>query len=198
MRIGIYSGTFDPMHEGHVLFAQVTAEHFGLDKVLILPERHPRYKDSVADYGHRLAMCAIAIQDTEANMETFELTDLASHTVNGVIANIYEQYPEDEYYLIMGSDVLRTVPKWGERDDEDGGINEIAGSVGMVVGIDSMDELPELKKIVEKHGLNARFIETPAKKLSSRNIRSSVAAGESPRGLNDEVANYIAREDLYK
>lgn len=197
MRIGLYSGTFDPMHEGHVLFAQLSAEQFGLEEVLILPEQSPRYKPGASNINHRIIMAERALESAEAKMRVLALQDQPSHTIKGVIAAVYEKYPEDEYYLLMGADVYRSLPNWGSRDDEDGTVADIAGGVGFIVGISSMKELPELKDISEKHELNTRFIEVPVNTLSSRKIREDVASGESPRGLNDRVAEYVSDNGLY-
>ncbi len=142
-------------------------------------------------------MAERALESAEAKMRVLALQDQPSHTIKGVIAAVYEKYPEDEYYLLMGADVYRSLPNWGSRDDEDGTVADIAGGVGFIVGISSMKELPELKDISEKHELNTRFIEVPVNTLSSRKIREDVASGESPRGLNDRVAEYVSDNGLY-
>ena len=199
MRIGIYSGSFDPIHEGHVLFAQVSAEQFGLDKVLLLPEPQPRYKESVTDIEHRQRMCELATISNSSEIQTVVFDDLPHHTINGVLRHVYEMHPEDEYFILMGSDVFRHIEKWGERDDEDGSIADISGNIGFIVGIEKMSELAELKEISEKLGLNARYVEPPLMALSSRKIRERIKEGSSVEvaGVNDDVGRYIKLESLY-
>lgn len=186
------------MHEGHVLFAQVASEQFGLDKVLILPEVKPRYKDNVTEALHREAMIQLAVMSADADLELLSLPEIESHTIAEVIARVHELFPDDEYYMLMGSDVFRTVPTWGSRDDEMGSIADIADKVGLIVGIQSMAEIAELKDIATQEKLNVRFIESPLNALSSRKIRADIAGGKFAHGLNDNVIKYINEQKLYK
>src|SRR3989344_4473010 len=62
LKVGIYPGAFDPVHEGHVAFAQLVIAQHGLDKVFFLPEPTPRYRQAVKAYEHRLAMIKLAIK----------------------------------------------------------------------------------------------------------------------------------------
>ena len=61
-RIGIFAGTFDPVHKGHISFALQAIEAAGLDEVVFLPEPRPRHKQSVTDQSHRIAMINLAIK----------------------------------------------------------------------------------------------------------------------------------------
>jgi len=203
MRIGIYSGTFDPIHEGHVLFVEVSAIQFGLEKVLIIPESKPRYKDSVEDVEHRRRMAGLATTDcVETDIDIIDVDDEPSHTFNGIIAKVHDLYPDDEYFVMMGSDVFRHIGSWGGRKDEDGTVVDVADKIGFIVGIKSIKEVPELKEIAEGLSVNARFMEAPAAGLSSRKIRERIALGdeddEAVYGLDDNVARYIELEKLYR
>lgn len=195
MKLGIYSGTFDPIHEGHVLFAQVACEQFGLDEVIFIPEEAPRYKDGVQDVISRRAMIKLATADFP-NMQLFEHNE-PSHTIEGVISAVVNDYPDDEYFIIMGSDVYKGIPKWGTRDDERGAAADIKDSVGFIVGLENIEELKELEKVQELTGLNTRFLESPLSKLSSRNIRRAIKSGDEPKGLNDDVKEFIKQSKIY-
>jgi nicotinate-nucleotide adenylyltransferase len=196
MRIGIYSGTFDPVHEGHILFAQVASEQFALDKVLLIPEPFPRAKFDHALAEHRVRMLQLATLDSEA-LQPFFIEGLASHTVNGVIGHIHEKYPDDEYLLVMGSDVYKNVGKWGESHSDDGSIKDIAASVGFIVGIENMAEVPIIDAITAENGLNTRVVEVPLPGMSSRKIRQKVHLNEKVTGVNDQVLDYIRTNKLY-
>lgn len=199
MRIGIYSGTFDPVHEGHILFAQVACEQFGLDTVLFLPESAPRHKDSAKDVKHRGNMLELATADAEFETAVFVLETVPRHTVGGVLRAVAELYPEDEYYLLMGQDVFEHVGGWGAQPEDEGDVSLIADSVGFIVAIQGIDHEAELRRIADSLKLNARFIEPPLFSLSSRKIRDKLHRRESPvAGLNDNVARYIEQEKLYR
>lgn len=198
MRIGIYSGTFDPIHEGHVLFVDVVSEQFGIDRVLLIPEPEPRYKNNVTPVMQRLRMAELGVQSADADVRALLLPETKNHTIKGVLRQVYELFPEDEYFILMGGDVFKHVGKWGERDDEEGSIKDIADSVAFVVGIDNMAQLPELQKIADELNLNVRFIEVPIAGLSSRKIRQSIADGKPATGLSDSVQRFIEGEKLYR
>lgn len=197
MRIGIYSGTFDPIHEGHILFAQVASEQFGLDKVLLIPEAKPRFKQDVTSIGHRQRMSELAALDNTSEIQVVSIAGLPSHTINGVLREVYQLFPEDEYFIMLGSDVFKNVGAWGDRDDEDGSVKHIADNVGFIVGINNMAELPDLEKLAGEHSLNAQFVEPPLVAVSSRKIREAISKGREPYGLNDNVIKYIEFENLY-
>ena len=198
MRIGIYSGTFDPIHEGHVLFAQVSAEQFGLDKILLIPEAEPRQKTDITAIDHRMRMSELATVSNPSDIQVVGFEDLPQHTIHGVISRVYNTYPEDEYFLLMGSDVFRNIGKWGSREDEDGSVNDIAGSVGFIVGINSLSELAELEEIARQLSLTAQFVEPPLMPMSSSKIRKKLATSQLAHGLHDDVARYIDFEKLYR
>ncbi len=200
MRIGIYSGTFDPIHEGHVLFTQVAVEQFGLDKVLVLPEPKPRYKDGASDIDHRISMCRLALIGSESSVLVEQTEDSPAHTVGGIVEYLFEKYPDDDYFIMMGSDVFEGAEKWGQRDDEDGSIADLAAKVGFIVGIDNPEKETELQAISERLNLNTRFVYLPLAGLGSRDIRDKLASGDTPPipGLNDEVYDYIKPNHLYE
>ena len=200
MRIGIYSGTFDPIHEGHMLFVQVAAEQFGLDKVLIMPEPQPRFKDGVSDIEHRRRMAELAAEQSDVEVEVVVLDDQPQHTINATIGYVADRFAEDEYFLMMGSDVFQHIGDWGIRDDEDGSVADISGAVGFIVAINGMSEHPKMKQVADEAGVNVQFVEPPLIALSSRNIRAKAkeqGTDQPIHGLNENVQRYIAFEKLY-
>lgn len=195
MKLGIYSGTFDPLHEGHVLFAQVAIEQFGIDEVIFLPEAEPRYKNDIQPFATRQEMIRVATKDM-SQMHLFEHGE-PSHTIEGVLSAVAADYPDDEYFILMGSDVYKNIAKWGERDDEKGSVDMVKDSVGFVVGLGNISELKELRVVEEQTGLNTRFLESPLAKISSSNIRAALKKGAQPTGLNDDVSDFIKANSLY-
>lgn len=119
MRIGIYGGAFNPVHKGHVKLAEEIKEKAHLDKIIIMPSGLSPHKSSgqLIDSEHRLEMCRIAF-----DKEYFEVSDLEirregkSYTVD-TVTELKSVYPNDELYLIMGSDMLLSFHKWYRYED---------------------------------------------------------------------------------
>ena len=115
MKVGLYFGTFNPIHVGHLVIANYMADYTDLDQVWMVVSPHnplKKKKSLLADY-HRLALVRVAIEDNPklraSNIE-FELPK-PSYTVNTLVY-LKEQHPEHQFSLIMGEDNLRTLHKW--------------------------------------------------------------------------------------
>ncbi len=115
MNIGLYFGTFNPIHVGHLVIANYMADYTDLDQVwLVVTPQNPLKKKSslLADY-HRLALVQVAIQDNEklrASDVEFKLTQ-PNYTAT-TLAHLKEKHPQHTFSLIMGEDNLRTLHKW--------------------------------------------------------------------------------------
>src|SRR5258706_15577528 len=101
--IGIYSGTFDPVHPGHVAFALETLQTCKLDEVIFLPEQTPRDKQAVTDLSHRIALLERALAD-EPNMRVLKLRS-PQFTVADTLPEIYAALKDTQLTLLVGSDV---------------------------------------------------------------------------------------------
>lgn len=190
MRIGIYGGSFDPVHYGHLLLAESAREQLKLDLVLFMPAAiapHKRNQQAAPDAA-RIEMLELAIGGHAA----FEVSRLemdrggVSYTVDTLSA-LHDEYPEAELVLLVGGDTLVDMPNW--KDPEK--VVSLA-RIGVVdragIEIDSAN-LP---------GGQILHVTMPLIELSSREIRSRVSRGESiryqlPRG----VEQYISVAGLY-
>ncbi len=119
MRIGLYPGSFNPVHIGHMVIAGYMAEFSGLDEVwMVVSPRNPlkQTHDMLQDY-HRLDLVRLAIGDNKkirASDVEFKLTK-PSYTIN-TIQHLQEKFPSDEFVLILGEDNLPSFDKWKDYE----------------------------------------------------------------------------------
>ncbi|AOW21378.1 nicotinate (nicotinamide) nucleotide adenylyltransferase [Urechidicola croceus] len=115
MNVGLYFGSFNPIHIGHLIIANHLVEHSDLDQIwlVVTPHNPHKKKNSLLDNHHRLAMVNIAVEEypkiKSSNIE-FDLPQ-PSYTVN-TLAHITEKYPDYDFSLIMGEDNLKSFHKW--------------------------------------------------------------------------------------
>ena len=190
MRIGIYGGSFDPVHYGHLLLAESAREQLKLDKVLLMPAAtapHKRGQES-APADARIEMLELAIGGHAA----LEISRLeidrggVSYTVDTLSA-LRAEHPGAELVLLVGGDTLADMPNW--KDPE---------KVVALARIAVVDRPGISIDAVELTGAEVLSVSMPQGDLSSREIRSRVARGESiryrlPRG----VEQYILHAGLY-
>lgn len=195
-KIGIYGGSFDPVHKGHKLLADNLAKEISADKVFIIPAAmSPFKKGSVASDEDRLNMCKLAFSE-----DLFEISDLEirrggkSYTVD-TVNEIKKLYPQDKLYLFMGDDMLLSFHKWYKYD-------EILEHCTLVCGCRTEDKekLSQMKDYAENVlNLNENGIvicESEPVEISSTEIRESLKNGEADF-LNGNVYEYIKKRGLY-
>lgn len=110
VRIGIYPGTFDPVHAGHVAFALQAARAADLDKVYFMPERFPRHKQAVEHFGHRTAMLARALEP-HAALALLE-TPGKHFSVKRTMPYLRTKFSGAELVMLCGSDTVAAMPRW--------------------------------------------------------------------------------------
>lgn len=121
MKIGIYGGTFDPPHLGHMEAAKAAIHYFGLDRLLLIPNKLPPHKflpKDTASEGARLAMTELmadGIGPTATALNLELLREGPSYTADTIRA-LRTKYPEDQFYLLMGTDMFLSFETWREPD----------------------------------------------------------------------------------
>lgn len=120
MKVGIYGGTFSPIHVGHIASALSFKKQFGLDKLIIMPASvppHKTLKDGVSK-EHRYNMCLKAFESASGvEVSTIEMNRVGkSYTYDTVLA-IKELYPDSELYLLCGTDMILTFDEWYRYDE---------------------------------------------------------------------------------
>lgn len=198
MRIGVYGGTFNPVHNGHVKLALAYLDALKLDRLIVIPTRVPPHKQTtqLIDGAKRLEMCRLAFAD----MEKCEVSDielrrrLKSYTVDTLTA-LQKLYKGAQLYLIMGSDMFFTLTEWRQWE-------RIFKMAVMCVASREPDLLPELEAHAEKMtslGASCRIVGIEPVVISSSRIRAMVCRGDDVSGyVPEKVADYIEREGLYR
>ena len=118
--IGLYFGTFNPIHVGHLVIANYMADYTDLDEVwlVVSPQNPLKKKESLLPDYHRLSLVRIAIEDNtklKACNEEFNLP-IPSYTIN-TLAFLKEKYGDSKFHLIMGEDNLRSFHKWKNHEE---------------------------------------------------------------------------------
>lgn len=113
-RIGIYGGTFNPPHSGHVHLARTLAQALGLERVLIIPANLPPHKQAheLASGADRMEMCRLAFPDEPFEISGLELSRGGKSYTCDTLAALQKQYGNAEFYLFMGTDMLLSFHQW--------------------------------------------------------------------------------------
>ncbi len=194
-RIGIMGGTFNPIHQGHLLLAEQAREYCELDEVLFIPSGNSYMKDSseILDGEIRIFMTAAAIEDNPSfTLSTMEMErEGATYTIQ----DLREKEPFAQYYFIMGADSLFSMESWKDP-------GEIFKNCILVAAArDSRDTFSLTEKATELQAkYQARIIILPERKIdiSSSEVRSRIREGKSVRYMiPDKVIDYISSNHLY-
>lgn len=201
MRLGIFGGSFNPVHYGHLLLAEACREQAGLDEVWFVPNAlSPLKQDQPpAPAKHRVEMLQLAIGGHEAfRLSTLELDRGGiSYTVD-TLAEVAAQQPHSDIYFLMGADSLADLPKWREPQR----ICELA--LPLVVRRHGSPEpqyhvLASLLTTERLEKVRQMTVEMPIIELSSSDLRRRAAAGKSLRyRMPRAVEKYIETHELYR
>ena len=191
MKIGLYFGTFNPIHMGHLIIANHFVEHSELDEVwcVVTPQNPQKSKQSILDNRQRLQMVELAIQDypkiKSCDIE-FGLSQ-PNYTVH-TLAHLEEKYPDYEFSLIIGEDNLMSLHKWRN-------IDVIAERYDIYVYPRKLGSSP---KSVTFEGHVAK-VGAPIIEISSSFIRRAIKAGKNVQPmLPKAVWVYLDEMSFYK
>jgi nicotinate-nucleotide adenylyltransferase len=196
-KLGIFGGTFNPPHIGHLIMAETAADRLGLDRVYFVPAGDPPHKIGLprASVEERLQMVRLAIADNPRFiLSRLDVDRPGPHYAVDMVRLFQQEHPQAEVYFLMGSDSLRDLLSW-ERPAELVAACRIVVMNRPVVPPD-MDvltaNLPHLPaKLI--------YIDSPEIEISSTNIVARLQAGQSVRyRLPDPVLAYIHQEGLYR
>ncbi|NDE69170.1 MAG: nicotinate-nucleotide adenylyltransferase [Microbacteriaceae bacterium] len=187
-RIGVMGGTFDPIHNGHLVAASEVASAFDLDEVIFVPTGSPYLKDNVTPAEHRYLMTVIAT----ASNPRFKVSRIdidregPTYTVD-TLADMQKLYPDADLVFISGADAIAQISAWKNADQ----LWDLAHFVAV--------SRPGHKLTVPDAPEGAiSKLEIPALAISSTDIRARVQTGKPVWYLvSDGVVQYIAKNHLY-
>lgn len=187
-RIGVMGGTFDPIHNGHLVAASEVASKFELDEVMFVPTGQPWQKTKVSPSEHRYLMTVIA---TASNPRfTVSRVDIdrdgPTYTVD-TLRDLRAQFPNDDLFFISGADAVAQIVSWKDKDE--------LWDLAHFIGVSRPGHELSLSGLSGKH---VSLLEVPALAISSTDCRSRVARGHPVWYLvPDGVVQYIAKHRLY-
>ena len=204
MKVGLYFGTFNPIHVGHLVIANFMAEYTDLDQVwlVVTPQNPLKDKSTLLADFHRLALVKVAIDDnTKLRASDIEFNlPKPSYTIT-TLTYLREKYPNDSFSLIMGEDNLRTFHKWFNHEVimEKHKIYVYPRVLTMQEELEVVAMSADLINDYKSHQ-NVEFCEdAPVMKVSSSFIRQSIKEGKDVRYLLTEpVRRYVDEMNFYK
>lgn len=203
MRIGIYGGTFNPPHWGHLTAAAAAVRALRLDKLLLIPAAVPPHKmlpEGSPTAEQRLAMARLAVGylglKDQAEVLDLEVRREGKSYTSDTLRIIKQQYPADELWLLMGTDMFMSFTTWHEPA-------EVARLANLAVfGREEKDGerlfAPQREKLEQEYGAKtAVIINSDVIEISSTELREALQKGEAVSCLPDAVRGYIECCHLY-
>lgn len=192
-KILIFGGTFNPIHNGHLILAEHSINEEGFDKVVFIPTMNPYYKDTL-DFDTRLKMIKMAIK----NNDKFTYSSIEKkYNLEGKLYLILEKISElsdDDITILIGSDSLMNLDWWYKMD-------EILKKYKiLVLKRDDEDEaiITKIAEYKEKYGAEIKVLNNKRVEISSSMIREMIENGKSIKYLvRDDVEKFIRDENLY-
>jgi len=197
-RLGIFGGTFDPPHVGHLILAMEALDQMALDQVLwvIAPDPPHKHGKKIAPLETRISMVKAAMEDDP----TFEISYIdidrpGPHYVLDTMLIVRDRYPEDERIFVMGGDSLHSLADWYKPAEfislcDEIGVMRRPGETLNIASI--IETLPELKAKIE-------FIDAPLLEISSNQIRHLIQSNKPYRYyLPKSVYNIVEKLGLYR
>ena len=199
-RIGIMGGTFDPVHNGHLLLGKQAYEEYGLDEIWYMPSHIPPHKkDRKITAGEaRIDMLHLALKDLPyCAISDFEMKREGNTYKAHTLALLKEEYPECEFYFIIGADSLFQIESWYHPEQV------MAMTTLMVSGreyegaVRTFDE--QIVYLTEKYGAKILELHNEEVDIASNDIRKRISEGKSiAKDVPESVEQYIKDNGLYK
>jgi len=190
MKIGLYFGSFNPIHHGHLIIASHIQQFTDLDRIwfVVSPKNPLKPSEGLLNEYHRLYLLQISIEgESELKVSDIEFKLPKPSYTSDTLAYLREKHPETEFALIMGSDSFQNLPKWKNYQ-------YILGSYPIYIF-----KRPGYTKLPEYEGARVIIVEAPLIPISATHIRKLIREGKSIRYLVTEAARAeIERNGYYR
>lgn len=189
-RIGIFSGSFNPIHSGHIAFALQALESANLNKVYFLPERRPANKQ-VEHFGHRVAMIRQAIKP-HPKFNVIELTDI-SFSVERTLPKLQTLFAGDQLVLLVGSDLATNLIHWPKAA-------RLLNQAEIVIGVRQSQDKFKLSEAISCWPTKPKttlILEAWAPSVSSSQVREALRQNKTETGILSSVERYSNKNWLY-
>lgn len=203
-KVGIFGGTFDPIHWGHLLIAETALNQVALEQVIWVPTPRPHYRQAT-QFEHRLAMVQMAIGDRPAFTTVPSAAEFSTYAINTLL-HLQAIYPNTYWYWILGLDTFQTLPRWYQRQ-------KLAASCDWLIAPRIIPSMPKdqgsvqtqllCEKVVqdlanEYINIKWQILQVPLIEVSASLIRQYCREYRSIRYLVPEsVRIYITDRNLY-
>ncbi len=197
MRTGLMGGTFNPPHMGHINAARAAKDELSLDRIIFIPTGTPPHKQ-IAEHSatteQRLEMTYLAAKTLGAEVSDIEIKREGKSFTVYTLRELHKKYPEDELWLIMGTDMFLSLETWFCFEE----IFSLASVAAVARENDDKEKLLAYSEYLkEKYGAKTRVLEVAALTVSSTELRPGKNRKELQKFLPPEVYDYIIRKNLY-
>ncbi len=195
MKIGLFGGTFDPLHWGHIKLAEEAKNVLSLDKMIFIPSGEPPHKQGrqVTAKHHRLAMAKLGAKIVGAEVSPWEMEREGRSYSLETVQHFKECYPNDELFFVIGADSFRDLPLWWHY-------RELMALCQFVVV--TRPDVPK-ESLLSRFAGDEKpprvfFLDRASVDISSTEIRKRLSEGKDIKDLvPPEVLSYIKTKDLY-
>ena len=195
-KIGLFGGTFDPIHNGHIALAECVLKEMALDEIIFIPSGNPPHKSSksVTDKIHRYNMVRLALSGKAFfSVSDYEINKQSPDYSYITISHFKEKYPEDEIFFIVGGDSFRDFPEWKNFETLISLCTFIVVARPGVKPSEYYEKYDGLKR-PEK----TLFLENFSCDISSTDVRNRIKNNEDLENkISAEVFDYIKTNNLY-
>lgn len=199
MKTGVFGGTFNPVHKGHIMLAEYCMDSVGLDRIIMIPTAVPPHKisNNLASENDRLNMCKLACR----GKDNFFVSDIEikrqgkSYTYE-TLTQLKEIYPDDHLYTIMGADMFLTLDRWKNPEI----IFEKSSIITIPRDEENKHELENFyNKVLKAMGASSVILPNPVMSVSSTFIRENLDNFNLISDMLDKgVYDYIIKNNLYR
>ncbi len=198
LRLGIFGGTFDPPHLGHLILAEEALVQLSLDRILWVLTPNPPHKTDkkITPTKQRLELLHAALDhDPAFEVCTVDIDRNPPHYAADTLRLLHSQYPGAALVYLMGGDSLDDLPEWHQPEE----FLRLCDELGVMIRPGREVDPAELERVLPGSSLKVRFLDAPRLEISSTNLREAISRGGAYRYyFPPAVLNLIEDKNLYR